>query len=182
MFIDLANSSDDIKKKAARILFDASKSVTNTSWQTVESAEREVSDCCNAEYLSIGYIAHDELAGWVGLRPMYGTITWELHPIMVKPELQKQGIGTKLLNEIERMAKEKNILNIILGTDDEFGKTSLSKIDLYNSDIFDEIDKIQNLSDHPFGFYQKNGYKIIGVIPDANGLNKPDILMGKRLT
>ncbi len=181
MFINLANSSDDFKKQAAQILFEASKSVTSTSWNTIESAEIEVSECCNDEYICVGYLLNNELAGWIGLRPMYKNITWELHPIMIKPNLQKQGIGTKLLAEIERIAKKRNILNIILGTDDEFGKTSLSINDLYASNIFYEIENIKNFNNHPIEFYQKNGYKIIGVIPDANGPNKPDILMGKRI-
>ena len=181
MFINLSSSSNDIKKQAAKILFEASKSVTNSSWNTIEAAEIEVLKCCNEEYIAIDYIQNDKLVGWIGLRPLYDNFTWELHPIMVKPELQKQKIGTRLLNEIERIAKKRNILNIILGTDDEFGKTSLSKIDLYTSNIFHEIENIKNLDNHPFEFYKKNGYKIIGVVPDANGLNKPDILMGKRL-
>jgi aminoglycoside 6'-N-acetyltransferase I len=181
MFINLSKSSDEYKKQAAHILFKASKSITKTSWQTIESAEMEVLNCCKDEYISVGYIHNEKLIGWIGLRPMYGNITWELHPIVVKPEFQKHKTGTKLLAEIERIAKEKNILNIILGTDDELGKTSLSKIDLYASDMFYEIKNIKNLNDHPFEFYQKNGYKIIGVIPDANGPHKPDILMGKRL-
>lgn len=33
----------------------------------------------------------------------------------------------------------------------------------------------------PYEFYQKLGYAIIGVVPDANGLGKPDILMAKRV-
>ena len=32
---------------------------------------------------------------------------------------------------------------------------------------------------HPYEFYQKQGFVIIGVMPDANGLGKPDILMAK---
>jgi len=33
----------------------------------------------------------------------------------------------------------------------------------------------------PFEFYQKCGFVIVGVVPDANGLGKPDILMAKRV-
>ncbi len=112
---------------------------------------------------------------------MYGKVTWELHPIIVKSNLQRKGIGSKLLSEIERIAKERNILNIILGTDDELGKTSLSKKDLYASDLLSETKNIKNLDNHPLEFYQKNGYRIIGVIPDASGFGMPDIIMGKRI-
>jgi hypothetical protein len=34
---------------------------------------------------------------------------------------------------------------------------------------------------HPFEFYQKCGFVIVGVVPDANGYSKPDILMAKRV-
>jgi hypothetical protein len=40
---------------------------------------------------------------------------------------------------------------------------------------------IRNLKHHPYEFYQKLGYQIVGVIPDANGPGKPDILMAKSL-
>ena len=30
-------------------------------------------------------------------------------------------------------------------------------------------------------FYQKLGYEIVGLIPDANGPGKPDIMMARRL-
>jgi len=32
-----------------------------------------------------------------------------------------------------------------------------------------------------FTFYKKLGYKIVNVIPEANGIGKPDILMAKRI-
>jgi aminoglycoside 6'-N-acetyltransferase I len=47
--------------------------------------------------------------------------------------------------------------------------------------LFDEIKSIKNLQRHSYEFYQKCGYTIVGVIPDANGIGKPDILMAKRI-
>jgi hypothetical protein len=41
--------------------------------------------------------------------------------------------------------------------------------------------RIENRRGHPFEFYQKLGYAIVGVVPDANGWGKPDILMAKRV-
>jgi aminoglycoside 6'-N-acetyltransferase I len=34
---------------------------------------------------------------------------------------------------------------------------------------------------HPFVFYQKLGYAVVGALPDATGFGKPDILMAKRI-
>jgi aminoglycoside 6'-N-acetyltransferase I len=48
-------------------------------------------------------------------------------------------------------------------------------------DTWEKIRTIRNLNRHAFEFYQKQGYTIIGVMPDANGRGRPDILMGKRI-
>jgi aminoglycoside 6'-N-acetyltransferase I len=69
---------------------------------------------------------------------------------------------------------------IWLGTDDEDNLTSLGGADLY-PDVLEQASKIRNLRSHPFGFYQKLGYAIVGILPDANGPGKPDILMAKRV-
>ncbi|MCH9670965.1 MAG: hypothetical protein K0U93_05890 [Gammaproteobacteria bacterium] len=68
----------------------------------------------------------------------------------------------------------------MLGADDETNATSLAGIDLY-PDVTRHIRAIENLNRHQFEFYQKQGYVIVGVVPDANGFGKPDILMTKRL-
>ena len=67
-----------------------------------------------------------------------------------------------------------------LGTDDEDGQTSLSGVDIYD-DLLGRLANIRNLRNHPFGFYQRLGYTITGVMPDANGFGKPDIYMAKRI-
>ncbi len=71
-------------------------------------------------------------------------------------------------------------ITIFLGSDDEDGMTSLAGVDLY-PDVAGHIASIRNLKRHPYQFYQKLGYTIVGVIPDANGPGKPDILMAKRI-
>ena len=68
----------------------------------------------------------------------------------------------------------------MLGTDDEDGMTTLSNVNLYDN-LPEKIASIRNLKGHPFQFYQKCGFVIIGVIPDANGRGKPDILMAKQV-
>lgn len=180
-FIDLIRASDTIREQAARILFEASRRLHTTAWPDMESARREVGECCSSEFISVGLAEGEVLLGWGGLRPMYENFTWELHPLMVDPAHQGTGIGSALLLEIERIARERGVLNIFLGTDDEAGRTSLSGTDLYRKDLFEEIKNIRNLDRHPFEFYQKNGYRIVGVVPDANGIGKPDIFMCKRV-
>jgi aminoglycoside 6'-N-acetyltransferase I len=69
---------------------------------------------------------------------------------------------------------------LMLGSDDQDNMTSLSGVDLYQN-TWQHIANIQNLKGHPYEFYQKLGYAIIGVVPDANGIGKPDILMAKRI-
>lgn len=56
--------------------------------------------------------------------------------------------------------------------------TTMGNVDLY-PDVFKHIAEIKNLHRHPYEFYQKSGFSIVGVIPDANGFGKPDILMAK---
>jgi aminoglycoside 6'-N-acetyltransferase I len=43
----------------------------------------------------------------------------------------------------------------------------------------EKLAAIQNGRRHPFEFYQKRGYEIVGVIPDANSPETSGILMAK---
>lgn len=113
MFINLSSSSRKYKKQAVDILFEASKSITLKSWTTIGSARKEIKECCNKNYITCGLVENGELIGWAGLRLMYDNVTWELHPIMVKPPHQRNGAGSKLLAEIERIAKMMMTLSIL---------------------------------------------------------------------
>ena len=69
---------------------------------------------------------------------------------------------------------------LFVGTDDEDERTNLSGLDLF-PDVLRHLSGLANLRGHPFGFYQRMGCSIVGVVPDANGFGRPDILMAKRV-
>ncbi len=45
-----------------------------------------------------------------------------------------------------------------------------------------KIVDLRDVRGHPFEFYRKCGFVVVGLVPDANGFGKPDILMAKRVT
>jgi len=151
------------------------------AWQTQEDGLAEVRTILDQGFARVALDDDSEtVLGWIGGLPQYDGNVWELHPLVVQPNRQKQGIGRALVADFERQVKSRGGLTIQLGSDDEDNMTSLSDCDLY-SDLWDKIAHIQNFKGHPYEFYQKCGYTITGVVPDANGRGKPDIIMGKRI-
>lgn len=150
------------------------------SWATLAEAEQEVAEMLAPDRILRAALADGQVIGWIGGIPEYDGKVWELHPLLVAPQWQGQGVGAALVRDFEVLVLAKGGLTIRLGSDDMTEATSLSGVDLY-VDTWEKIRTIRNLNRHPFEFYQKQGYTIIGVIPDANGRGKPDILMGKRV-
>lgn len=145
-----------------------------------DSAAEEMESCLESGKVALVAVEDGHVIGFVGAMPQYGQTGWELHPLAVKREQQRQGIGTLLVQALEKEVAAQGAVMLYLGTDDEFNQTTLSQGDLFEN-TFAKIAAIQNLNRHPYEFYQKVGYQIVGVIPDANGPGKPDILMAKRL-
>lgn len=145
-----------------------------------ESADEEVASCLEAERVALVAIQDGRVVGFVGAMPQYCNTGWELHPLVVERAARSKGIGTLLIRALEREIASRGGITVYLGTDDEFGQTSLSGADLYDN-LWGKIADITNPGKHPYEFYVRNGYAVVGVIPDANGLGKPDIIMAKRL-
>lgn len=180
--ISLSPDDDALIHQAAQLLVDAFQEHWPDAWPTLEQGLEEVH-----EMLETGRIcraAVDEqgkLLGIIGGIPGYDGNVWELHPLAVQPSSQGRGVGRALVEDLEEQLRARGGLTITLGTDDEDGMTSLSSADLYEN-LWEKIRDIRNLKGHPFEFYQKLGYVITGVVPDANGRGKPDILMAKRIS
>jgi aminoglycoside 6'-N-acetyltransferase I len=179
--IPLSPGKEHLIQQAAQLLVDAFREHWQDAWPTYEEGLEEVHEMLKNERICrIAVGEQGNLLGIIGGIPGYDGNVWELHPLAVQPSAQGQGIGRALVEDLEEQARLKGGLTITLGSDDEDNMTSLSNADLYE-DLWEKIRDIRNLKNHPFEFYQKMGYVITGVVPDANGVGKPDILMAKRL-
>jgi aminoglycoside 6'-N-acetyltransferase I len=162
-------------------MVDAFREHWSHAWSTYEEGMEEVKEMLEPDRICRVAVDEEEnLFGIIGGIPQYDGHVWELHPLAVQPNLQGKGIGRSLVLDFEEQVRLRGGLTITLGTDDEDNMTSLSNVDLYE-DLWGKIQNIRNLKGHPFEFYQKMGYVITGVVPDANGIGKPDILMSKRV-
>lgn len=179
---DLSSDNQNAIRQAAELLVVGFREHWPNAWPDMEDALEEISDLLQPG--RICRIAVDENSTVVGLiggrNAGYDDNVWELHPLVVHPNYQGQGIGRRLVDDLEHLVRERGALTMMLGTDDEDNMTTLAGVDLYQN-TWDHIRHIQNLKNHPYSFYQKMGYTIIGVLPDANGPGKPDIYMAKRL-
>lgn len=179
--IDLNPKDDEVIRQIAEILVLAFKKHWPNAWPDLASALQEVNEFVAEDRVCRIAVGEDGRAlGWIGGIPEYQGHAWQLHPLAVHPQHQGRGIGRALVRDLEEIVHNHRGTTIYLGTDDEDRMTSLSQIDLYPN-VLEHIANIQNLRGHPFSFYQKLGFVIVGVIPDANGPGKPDIIMAKRV-
>lgn len=90
----------------------------------------------NAETISIAAFDDSEVIGVIVARFEYQAL--EVTQLAVQKNYRKQGIGSQLLNEVERLAKARGVLNVTLTTQD-FQGTS---------------------------FYEEQGYQLYGQLVD----------------
>ena len=167
--------------QTASLLVEAFQEHWPNAWPDINSALHEVRRSFGEGRISrVAIDDNGTVLGWIGGISEYRGNVWELHPLVVKPDFQFKGIGRALVNDLEERVRERGGFSIRVGTDDEDNMTTLSGIDLYPN-IFEHVAKIRNIKGHPYEFYQKLGFTIVGVIPDANGPGKPDIIMAKRV-
>ncbi|MBA2303810.1 MAG: GNAT family N-acetyltransferase [Acidobacteria bacterium] len=150
-------------------------------WQDPESARQEVLASLAEDRISRVVLDDSGLVlGWIAGIPIYGSRVWELHPLVVSRSHRRRGIGRALVEDLERLVALRGALTLWAGSDDENNETTLSGADLY-PDIPEAIRSIRNVGHHPYEFYLRLGFRIAGVLPDANGRGKPDIFLAKRV-
>lgn len=168
-------------EQAALLLVEGFKDHWPDAWPDLPSALAEVEESLEPERISLIAMGDEDVVlGWVGAVAQYRGRVWELHPLVVHPQHRGQGVGCALVQRLEQEVAARGGITLMLGTDDGDGMTTLSGVDLY-PDVWAHLRGIKNLKRHPYSFYQELGFAIVGVVPDANGPGKPDLLMAKRV-
>ncbi len=149
-------------------------------WADPEDALAEVRESLDPKRISRVALDGSQVVGWVGGIPDYDGHVWELHPLVVHVDNRRRGVGRALVADFEEQARLRGGMTVYLGSDDHTNQTSLGGVDLY-PDPLQHLAELRNLRGHPYEFYEKCGYAVVGMLPDANGFGQPDIFLAKRI-
>lgn len=180
---DLAASDQRLHKEVADLLVRGFREGSPGAWPGLDLAVAldEVRESLEPGRLSrVAVDGGGAPLGWIGGRPAYDGRVWDLHPLVVRPDVRRRGIGRALVGDLEARVRERGGLTVLVGTDDEAGATSLAGVDLYQ-DLVTHLAGARVVTAHPLAFYRALGYTLVGVVPDANGPGKPDLLLAKRV-
>ena len=169
-----------IAEQMAKLLAVGFEAVAPDAWTTLEDARNSVRSVIEGGFARAALDESGSVLGWVGGLPQYDGNVWELHPLVVAEAARGRGIGRALVLDLEEQVRARGGLTVLLGSDDETNLTTLSGVDLYD-DLPAKLRAARGSRPHALEFYRKLGYAIIGVVPDANGRGKPDIILGKRV-
>jgi aminoglycoside 6'-N-acetyltransferase I len=149
---------------------------------TLADAKEEITDSLKPNKISrVMLNEQNRPVGWIGVIRQNSGRVWEIHPAMVAKSEQGKGYGSALVRDIEQLARVAGVLTLCAGTSDQTNASNLSGIDLFEDPV-GAIARIQSFKQHPYQFWIACGFTIVGVVPDAEGIGKPGILLAKRVS
>lgn len=175
--VTLTDLSPTQVESLAAMTFEAAKQHSPGWLPTLEKAQEEISDALAPGREHRVVLGGNEPLGWIAGWHQWGRV-WEVHPLMVSPEYQHKGVGRRLVAEIESAIWRHGALTIVVGTSDMTNATTVSGIDLYQ-DPLKALQNLQCVRAHPVGFWQRVGYKVVGIVPDGETIGKPSITLAK---
>lgn len=177
---DLEFEEPYIHEQVAGLLVAGFADMSPGAWPSLREALWEIKQSFGPGHISVVALKGGRAVGWAAAIRQHNGNSWEIHPLVVHQQQQMSGIGAALVSEIESRILEQGALTLWVGTDDESGLTSLWGQDLYPNPL-EALGHLRNLQNHPYEFYEKLGFSVCGVLPDANGLGKPEIFLAKRI-
>jgi aminoglycoside 6'-N-acetyltransferase I len=180
VIVDFASLTAVQYAEAARVLREALAHLPS-GYRTPGEAEAEVElRRTQDDWLGLASLDGERLVGWIGALKTYDH-GWEVHPLVVTPDRQRGGVGSALLAALESRARSEAVLTLYLGSDDDYGGTTLFGRDLWPDVPHHAASAQATVRGHALTFYRRHGYTIVGLLPDVNGAGRPDILLAKRL-
>jgi aminoglycoside 6'-N-acetyltransferase I len=178
--IDLKPTDGETIAGLSQLVHDSFSDFAPDWLPTVAAAREEVIESLQPGRLSRVLVDCDEPIGWVSGVHAYGYV-WELHPLVVAKNHRRKGHGRRLVDDLERLVSARGALTLQLGTSDETDRTTAFGVDLYENPA-KAVAQLRTLREHPMDFYVAVGFKVVGLIPDAEGQGKPTIILAKRVS
>lgn len=150
------------------------------AWPTIDDGIREVIAYSTQVNISLVATFDNQIVGWISATPRYHQSGWELHPLVVAPHMQLRGIGRALVEQLCHQLAQIGATVLFAWSDDEQGTTSLGSVELF-PDPLQHLARFESSMRHAGGFYLKQKFYLCGILPDANGRGKPDILFARRI-
>ena len=177
----LASEESMLIASLTQLTYDAFKQPAPSWLPTLAHAQRQVLNALASDRICRVLLdANDNPLGWIAAIPLHHGRIWEIHPLVVAVAEQGKGYGRALVKEIERLAQQKGVLGLSVGTSDETGATTLYGVDLYQNPLA-ALAHLQSHQPHPYEFWIKMGFTVVGVVPDVDGRGKPGIHLAKRV-
>jgi aminoglycoside 6'-N-acetyltransferase I len=94
--LDLATADEETIRQAAKVLVEGFEDDWPDARRTEEEALEEVQEVLGKDRICRVALGEDgTVLGWIGGLPSYGSKVWELHPLVVRPDLQRRGIAAR---------------------------------------------------------------------------------------
>jgi putative acetyltransferase len=178
--VSLAELSEEQRELLAAVAYRAARRHAPEWLPDLSAAREEIDEALEPDVFSrVALDAAGIPLGYAAVKHQYGRL-WELHPLVVDPDHQGRGHGRRLVAAIEEIVAERGGLTVWVGTSDETNATSLTGVDLY-ADPMTAIRSLAVHGRHAISFWQRVGYCIVGVAPDAEGHGRPSIHLARRV-
>jgi GNAT superfamily N-acetyltransferase len=93
--VDLTVDDARLISEAAALLIEGFAGTGLRSWSTLDDA--------------------DAVVGWIGGISSYAGLAWELHPVVVRPNWRRRGVGRELVADLEEQVGRRGAVTLYLG-------------------------------------------------------------------
>lgn len=173
--VDLCNEDDGVVEQVATLLMGGVFAHQSHTWTDKTTALDEIGESFEANHISrVGFDDSGKLLGWAAGYSIYNGYIWQVYPLALTAF--NLDIGHRLLQDFEEQVRAHGGLGILLSIDVELTLPTLHEKDL-STDPWQHIISLQHLDNHRIEFFRQLGFAIVGIIPNAQGRGKPNILL-----